>query len=170
MLSERGCPIGRCPLVQVLFVCTGNICRSPTAEGVFRALVGREGLVDRVGADSAGTHHYHVGEPPDQRSAAAAAKRGVAIDGLRARQARAGDFDVFDMVVAMDRSHHVELARLCPPGREGRLHLFMHFAPDYAVEDVPDPYYGGSGGFERVLDMIEAGCKGVLEHIRRTML
>ncbi|MBF0324777.1 MAG: low molecular weight phosphotyrosine protein phosphatase [Alphaproteobacteria bacterium] len=156
-------------MIKVLFVCTGNICRSPTAEGVFRALVAAEGLVDRIGWDSAGTHGYHVGEPPDQRSTAAAARRGIAMADLRARKVAAADFDEFDLVLAMDRSHHDILARLCPKGREERLALFMDFAPAWGIKDVPDPYYGGADGFERVLDMIEAGARGVLVHLRERL-
>lgn len=152
--------------MKVLFVCTGNICRSPTAEGVFRALVTAEGLDDRIGTDSAGTHGYHVGEPPDQRSTAAARRRGIPLDDLRARKVSAADFEHFDLVLAMDRGHHDILSRLCPKGREQRLALFMDFAPDWGIKDVPDPYYGGSDGFERVLDMIEDGARGVLHHLK----
>ncbi len=152
-------------VVRVLFVCTGNICRSPTAEGVFRALVARHGLEGEIGADSAGTHGYHVGEAPDPRSCAAARARGVVLDDLRARQVSPADFSAFDLVLAMDRGHHAHLARLCPPGREERLRLFLDFAPHLGVRDVPDPYYGGPDGFERVLDLIEAGCEGLLRRI-----
>ncbi len=157
-------------VVRVLFVCTGNICRSPTAEGVFRALVARAGLAGRVEADSAGTHGAHVGEPPDARSAAAARSRGIVLDSLRARQVAAADFAAFDLVLAMDRGHHAQLARLCPPGRADRLRLFMDFAPDLGIRDVPDPYYGAGDGFARVLDLIEAGCDGLLAHIRATLV
>ena len=153
-------------MVKVLFVCTGNICRSPTAEGVFRTLVARHGLECEIGTDSAGTHDYHVGEAPDSRSCAAARARGVVLDDLRARQVTRADFAAFDLVLAMDRGHYAQLARLCPPGSEGRLHLFLDFAPQLGVRDVPDPYYGGGDGFERVLDLIEAGCEGLLQHIR----
>ena len=156
-------------MVKVLFVCTGNICRSPTAEGVFRAVVARAGLDRRIAADSAGTHGYHVGDPPDARSCAAARGRGIELDALRARQVTAADFTEFDLVLAMDRGHHAQLARLCPPGRHDRLHLFMDFAPGLGIRDVPDPYYGAGDGFERVLDMIEAGCDGLLAHIRATL-
>jgi protein-tyrosine phosphatase len=156
-------------MIKVLFVCTGNICRSPTAEGVFRALVAAEGLGDRIATDSAGTHGYHIGAPPDQRSSAAARRRGVVLDDLRARKVSVADFDEFDLVLAMDRSHHDILARLCPKGREGRLALFMDFAPGWGIKDVPDPYYGGADGFERVLDMIEAGAHGVLTRLRERL-
>jgi protein-tyrosine phosphatase len=157
-------------VIKVLFVCTGNICRSPTAEGVFRDLIEREGLANRVVVDSAGTHAYHVGEPPDGRSSAAARRRGIILDHLRGRQVVAGDFEDFDVVVAMDRSHHEAMVRLCPRERRNRLHLFMHFAPSFGIADVPDPYYGAGDGFERVLDMIEAGSAGLLDHLRKTAL
>ncbi len=156
--------------INIMFVCTGNICRSPTAEGVFRALVARAGLDGRIATDSAGTHGYHVGEPPDARSCAAARGRGIDLDSLRARQVRPADFAEFDLVLAMDRGHHAQLARLCPPEHRHRLHLFMDFAPDTGIRDVPDPYYGSGDGFERVFDLIEAGCAGLLAHIRATML
>lgn len=157
-------------MIKVLFVCTGNICRSPTAEGVFRALVEAEGLAGRIATDSAGTHGYHVGEAPDGRSAAAALRRGVDLSDLRARKVRPGDFSDFDLVLAMDRGHADILRRQCPPDLAGRVRLFLDFAPDLGIKDVPDPYYGGGDGFERVLDMVEAGARGVLEHIRAKLL
>lgn len=157
-------------VVKVLFVCTGNICRSPTAEGVFRALVERVGLGRAITVDSAGTHSYHVGEPPDPRSCRAARERGVVLDDQRARKVRPDDFTEFDLILAMDRGHHRHLAQMCPRGAEGRLHLFMSFAPSWEIEDVPDPYYGEGDGFARVLDMIEEGSANLLDHIRRTHL
>ncbi|BAE49673.1 low molecular weight protein-tyrosine-phosphatase [Paramagnetospirillum magneticum] len=157
-------------MVKVLFVCTGNICRSPTADGVFRALVAAEGLAERIGVDSAGTHAYHVGEPPDSRSAEAARRRGYELQDLRARQLKKSDFEEFDLLLAMDRGHLDLMARACPPERRDRLALFLSFAPQLGLKDVPDPYYGQGGGFERVLDMIEAGSAGLLAHIRERML
>lgn len=157
-------------MIKVLFVCTGNICRSPTAEGVFRALVAAEGLAGHVATDSAGTHAYHVGEPPDGRSTAAALRRGIDLSDLRARKVRASDYAEFDLVLAMDRGHADILRRQCPVDLAGRVRLFLDFAPDLGIKDVPDPYYGGGDGFERVLDMIEAGSAGLLSHIRRDLL
>lgn len=153
-------------MIKVLFVCTGNICRSPTAEGVFRAMAHAQGLASRVIADSAGTHAYHVGEPPDQRSAAAALRRGFDLSPLRARKVRPTDFTDFDLLLAMDRSHLQQLSQMCPKGAEDRVKLFLSFAPQLNLRDVPDPYYGAGDGFERVLDMIEAGSRGLLDHVR----
>jgi len=153
-------------MIKVLFVCTGNICRSPTAEGVFRAMAHTQGLASRVIADSAGTHAYHVGEPPDQRSAAAALRRGFDLSPLRARKVRLTDFAEFDLLLAMDRSHLQQLSQMCPKGAEDRVRLFLSFAPQLNLRDVPDPYYGAGDGFERVLDMIEAGSLGLLDHVR----
>lgn len=162
--------LGGLPLVKVLFVCTGNICRSPTAEGVFAELVRRAHLDGMIQADSAGTHNYHVGEAPDQRSYAAALDRGVDIGHLRARRVRAEDFRDFDLIIAMDHGHHRDLSRLCPPGQEHRLRLFLDFAPHLSSREVPDPYYGDENGFERVLDLCEAAATGLLDHIRRELI
>ncbi len=151
--------------IRVLFVCTGNICRSPTAEGVFRALAKAAGLDGRVEVDSAGTGGWHVGEPPDARSQEAAAHRGIDLSDLRARQVAPGDFAAFDYVVALDRGHLQALRRMAPPDHLDRLHLFLNHARDLDLEDVPDPYYGGANGFDHVLDLVEAGCRGLLAHI-----
>jgi protein-tyrosine phosphatase len=156
-------------MIGVLFVCTGNICRSPTAEGVFRAQVARAGLTDRIAVDSAGTHAYHVGEPPDARASAAARTRGIALDDLRGRQVTAADFTRFDWILAMDRGHLRLLEALRPAEATAALRLFLEFAPALGRQDVPDPYYGGQDGFERVLDMIEAGSRGLLAHLRATL-
>jgi protein-tyrosine phosphatase len=153
-------------MVGVLFVCTGNICRSPTAEGVFRALVDEAGLADRIRVDSAGTHGYHIGEPPDRRSQAAARRRGVDLGGQRAREVSILDFERFDYIVAMERGHVRILEGFCPAGEEHRIRTMLEFAPDLSVTDVPDPYYGGGDGFETVLDMIERAAAGLLADIR----
>jgi protein-tyrosine phosphatase len=152
--------------VRVLFVCMGNICRSPTAEGVFRHLVDAANLSSQIEIDSAGTHAYHVGEPPDPRSQAEARKHGVDLSGQRARQVTARDFSAFDYVVAMDEENYRGLAALCPPGRGNRLHRLCDFAEGCGVRSVPDPYYGGRDGFGDVYRLIEAGAKGLLARIR----
>lgn len=157
-------------MVNVLFICLGNICRSPAAEGVFRALVAREGLDGRVTCDSAGTGSWHIGEPPDRRMRAAAKRRGVDLDSLRGRQVTAADFETFDYVLAMDADNLANLRALCPPGREARLARLLDFAPQLGQRDVPDPYYGGEAGFERVLDLVEAASAGLLADIRRRHL
>jgi protein-tyrosine phosphatase len=154
-------------MIRVLFVCLGNICRSPTAEGVFRKLVVEEGWAERIEIDSAGTHAYHVGAAPDARAQAAARRRGVDLSALRGRQARAQDFERFDYVLAMDRENRDNLLAICPGGLEHKLRLYMEFAPGRAEDEVPDPYYGGPGGFDRVLDMVEEAARGLLEDIRR---
>ena len=156
--------------VNVVFVCLGNICRSPTAEGVFRAVVERHGLGRRIGVDSAGTGAYHVGEPADQRAQAAARRRGFDLSTIRARKATKGDFKRFDYVLAMDRENRAALSRICPPGEEHRLSLFLDYAPRLGRRDVPDPYYGGGDGFELVLDLIEAAAEGLLADIREKHL
>ena len=149
---------------SVLFVCTGNICRSPTAHGVFQKMVQAAGLADRVRVDSAGTHDYHVGEPPDARAQAHARRRGYDLSVLRARQVSSVDFEAFDRILAMDRGHLKILRRQAPPGYAG-LQLFMDYAPPSLGPDVPDPYYGGADGFERVLDMIEHAATGLLRSL-----
>jgi protein-tyrosine phosphatase len=144
----------------------GNICRSPTAHGIFRRLVEQEGLADHILIDSAGTHAYHIGKPPDERAQATALKRGFDLSDLRARQAVAADFEEYDYVLAMDRENHEILASLCPAGYEERLSLFLAYAPDLGIQEVPDPYWGGEQGFEQVFDMLEAASLGLLEEIR----
>ena len=162
--------MGKKGLVKVLFVCTGNICRSPTAEGVFRKLVTREGLANRVHVDSAGTHGYHGGEPPDVRAQEAAKERGIDLSGLRARRAKAADFAKFDYVLAMDFSNIDALRSIDPKASGKKLNLLMTFASGEEVREVPDPYYGDGDGFETVLDMIEDASEGLLAHIRKTHL
>jgi protein-tyrosine phosphatase len=146
----------------------GNICRSPTAEGVFRRLVEERAPHLPIEIDSAGTHDYHVGEPPDSRSVAAAARRGIDLRSLRARQVSDEDFDHFDLIVAMDRLNHVTLLDRAPPAAHERIRLFMEFAGDRNVEDVPDPYYGGPLGFEQVLDLAEEAAAGLLDEVLKS--
>jgi len=153
--------------MRILFVCLGNICRSPTAEGVLRALAAREAPEVPLEVDSAGTASYHVGQPPDPRTRAAAARRGYDISALRARTVEPGDFERFDLILAMDRENLTDLRRRAPTHAHERLRLFLEFAPDAAPEDVPDPYYGGPNGFEEVLDLVEAAARGLLTHLRQ---
>ena len=151
---------------SVLFVCTGNICRSPTADGVFRHLVREAGLEARIRVDSAGTHDYHVGEPPDERAQHHARRRGYDLSELRARQVAREDFEAFDVVLAMDRGHLRILQRLSPPEHRHKLRLFMEFASARHRDEIPDPYYGGERGFEAVLDMVEDAARGLLAEAR----
>ncbi|MEN8178379.1 MAG: low molecular weight protein-tyrosine-phosphatase [Pseudomonadota bacterium] len=157
-------------MIRVLFVCMGNICRSPTAQGVFRGLVEKEGLSHLISTDSAGTIDYHIGKSPDRRARETAVKRGMDISDLRARQAIAEDFLEFDYVLAMDRDNYAELQAICPTGHEEKLHLFLDFAPHLQQREVPDPYYGGRAGFERVFDMVEEAAAGLLNRIKQSGL
>jgi len=152
--------------VRILFVCTGNICRSPAADAVFRALLDQAGLGARVAVDSAGTGDWHVGDPPDSRMCAAARRRGVDMDGLRARQLRRDDFTSFDLILAMDVGHLRALERARPDDATARLALFLEYAPETGLRDVPDPYYDAEDAFERVLDLVEAGARGLLGEVR----
>jgi protein-tyrosine phosphatase len=154
-------------MVRVLFVCMGNICRSPTAQGVFEHLVEHQGLTSLITIDSAGTHAYHVGEPPDGRATQAARKRGIDLGRQRARRVTEDDFQDFDYVLAMDRNNYDDLMLLCPPAHRPKLHLFLEFATGMTEDEVPDPYYGGITGFERVLDLIEQAAQGLLAEIRQ---
>lgn len=151
---------------RVLFVCTGNICRSPTAEAVVRHLLVNEGGGAEIVVDSAGTHAYHVGEPPDGRSIAAARSRGIRMDDLRARLVCREDFARFDLVLAMDEDNLAHLTRIAPPQHRGRVKLFLDYAPASGRREVPDPYYGGRTGFEDVLDLVEEGARGLLAALR----
>jgi protein-tyrosine phosphatase len=153
--------------MKILFVCMGNICRSPTAEGVFREYLTRHAPDLDVEVDSAGTHDYHVGEPPDPRALRAAAGRGLDLSGLRARQVEPRDFERFDLILAMDGDNHAELVRRSPPGLRPRIRLLLEFAASPGRRDVPDPYYGGAHGFEEVLDLVEAAAAGLVEEVRR---
>jgi protein-tyrosine phosphatase len=155
--------------MKILMVCTGNICRSPTAEGVLRNVLEKAGLGQKVQIDSAGTHDYHCGEAPDRRAQLHAKRRGYDLSGLRARLVEEGDFAKFDLILAMDRGHLKLLQRASPPEHRHKVKLYLEFAgmPD---TDVPDPYYGGPDGFERVLDVSEAASRGLLEYARNYLL
>lgn len=147
----------------------GNICRSPTAEGVFAQLVEREGLRQHIEVDSAGTLDYHAGHPPDQRMQRAAARRGFDLSGLSARAVRPEDFRDFDLILCMDRENRAILEEQCPEDLQHRLRMFLEFAesPEFdGVDEVPDPYYGGAAGFEHVLDLVEDGAEGLLRYLR----
>lgn len=157
-------------MFRVLFVCTGNICRSPTAEGVFRSLVEARGLSGRIEADSAGIGSWHVGEPPDARSQRTAKERGIDIGGQRARQVRPDDFAAFDLILAMDGGHYRGLTDDCPERYADRIRMFLDYAPETGIADVPDPYYGAGDGFTRVFEMIEAASQGLLAEIENHRL
>lgn len=149
-------------MTSILFVCLGNICRSPLAEGVFRHTVEQAGHSDRVLIDSAGTGNWHRGNPPDPRSVNVAASNGIDISGLKARQVEQHDFDRFDLILAMDRDNLASLRRLCPAEQAARVRLFLQ-APE---RDVPDPYYGGADGFQNVYELVRNGCLDLLEDLR----
>lgn len=151
---------------SVLFVCMGNICRSPTAEGVFRYHVETAGMAERIEIDSAGTHAYHVGEPADRRARAAAEKRGMSLEGIRARRVSSDDFERFDYIIAMDEDNLARLRDEAPAEHRHKLRLFLEFA-ELDEREVPDPYYGGAAGFERVLDLVEEASRGLLETLKR---
>ncbi len=144
----------------------GNICRSPTAEGVFRQLIEEHGLSDSVTTDSAGTHAYHVGEPPDRRAQATAKNRGFDISDLRARSVAVDDFDLFDYIIAMDADNHANLLALSPELHHDKINLFLNYAPELQKSEVPDPYYGGARGFEDVFDMVTAASEGLIADIK----
>ena len=154
-------------MTKVLFVCMGNICRSPTAQGVFRKMVVDAGIADVVQVESAGTHAYHVGEPPDARAQQAAKKRGYEIGDLRARQVTADDFRDADLILAMDWENLSMLQQQCPKAYKHKLQLLMRFAGEHDAATVPDPYYGGPEGFNTVLDYVEDACQGLLDVVRR---
>lgn len=156
-------------MTSVLFVCTGNICRSPTAEGVFLHMVDRAGLRKLVRVDSAGTHGYHVGDRPDPRAQAAAARRSYDLRKLRARKLQPQDYARFDHLLAMDRGHLSIMLRDSPPEHRHKIRLFMDHAPDLGHHEVPDPYYGDNTGFELVLDLVEAASRGLLQVLRKDL-
>jgi len=154
-------------MTKILFVCMGNICRSPTAEGVTRVLAEKRGLVPGFEFDSAGTHGFHIGKAPDARARAAAAKRGYDLSQLKARQVNEFDFVRFDRILAMDRDNLELLRKACPEENQSKLGLFLEFSTRYMVDEVPDPYYGGPEGFERVLDLIEDAATGLLDRMTK---
>jgi len=153
--------------LSVLFVCMGNICRSPSAEGVFRAHVSQADLYVEIHIDSAGTHAYHVGEPPDSRATSAARNRGIDISSQRARAVEAGDFHRFDYILAMDDSNLEILERMRPEDSRAELKLLVDYCSDPDIDHVPDPYYGGKDGFEQVLDLLDIACAGFIIHLRQ---
>ena len=157
-------------MIKILFVCMGNICRSPTAEGVLRHLVEARGLESRILIDSAGTHGYHAGEPPDPRTVAAAARRGYDLSGIRARRVAANDFLEFHHILAMDQENLTYLRPLKPEGAIADTRLFLEFSRRFPERDVPDPYYGGARGFDYVLDLVEDATDGFLDHLLKTEL
>lgn len=154
--------------IQVLFVCMGNICRSPTAHAVFRKLVKEQKMDKLIEIDSAGTHAYHVGNPPDTRSAKVARGRGIEMNDLRARQVDFGDFIQYDYILAMDHANFSNLKDQALPEHFPKISLFLDYASDWQEQEVPDPYYGGPEGFDRVFDMVTDASLGLLEHIRTT--
>ena len=152
-------------MTSVLFVCMGNICRSPTAEGVFRDKALKAGLLDAVSIDSAGTHDYHIGKQPDTRAQEAARGRGSDLSDLRGRQVSAHDFETVDYILAMDEDNLAILLKQCPAHLQHKVRRFLSFSQRYPNQDVPDPYYGGRDGFNSVLDMVEDGAEGLIEAI-----
>ncbi len=154
-------------MIRVLFVCLGNICRSPASEGVFRNMVSNAGLDDFISVDSAGMGGWHVGESPDPRGQAAAIKRGYNLSDQRARQVTICDFVEFDYIIGMDRSNCAQLVAMAPKKTRDKIKLFLDFAPKFGLQDVPDPYYGGPKGFETVLDLVEEASKGLLDNIKK---
>jgi protein-tyrosine phosphatase len=155
--------------MKILFVCLGNICRSPTAEAVFRSLLSSEAPDLEVDIASAGIGAWHIGEPPDLRAQAAAKRRGMDMSTIRARQIGSDDFARYDLILAMDRQNLAELRKRSPAAYRERVRLFLEFAVERDLDEVPDPYYGGDAGFERVLDLTEAAARGLLEHLRRSI-
>ncbi len=155
---------------RILMVCTGNICRSPTAEGVLRHKLADAGLEGQVIVDSAGTSDYHLGDPPDPRAIARAGLRGYDLTDLRARQITPEDFEVFDLILCMDHGHHTRLTRLCPEGQRGHIRMFLEFSAAEERDEVPDPYYGGAADYDFALDLIEPGVEGLIETLKRDKL
>jgi protein-tyrosine phosphatase len=152
--------------MRILFVCLGNICRSPSAEAVMRAIAAREAPELTIEVDSAGTAGYHIGAPPDARSQEAARRRGYDMSPLRARVVEPADFERFDLILAMDEHNLATLRQRAPAAYRERVRLFLEFAPEAGMDEVPDPYYGGPTGFEHVLDLVEDAARGLITHLR----
>ncbi|MDX1351492.1 MAG: low molecular weight protein-tyrosine-phosphatase [Thiomicrorhabdus sp.] len=156
--------------VSVLFVCLGNICRSPTAHAVFRKMVQDQGLEDLITIDSAGTAAYHIGKHPDSRSMQTARNRGIDMLDLRARKVDFGDFYVYDYILAMDDENYHNLLEMALPEHHDKIQMFLDYTQDYSEREVPDPYYGGAQGFEHVFDLVDSASEGLLEHIKQKHL
>lgn len=155
-------------LYKILFVCLGNICRSPAAENIMNYAIAGAGLSDRIICDSAGTSDYHIGASPDRRMQAAARERGMTFQG-EARQFQVADFEAFDLIIAMDSENYRDILRLAPQGKyRDKVHLMCEFATQHSEQDVPDPYYGGKQGFDRVIDLLLDACNGLLQHVLET--
>ncbi len=153
--------------IKILFVCLGNICRSPTAHGFFQKMVEDEGLQKRIVVDSAGTSSWHIGEPPDSRTVATAQSRGVDLSALRGRQLQKSDLDEFDYVLAMDKDNLSNIERFCSPQSKAKTGLFLSYAKNSDLIEVPDPYHGGQGGFDHVFDLVVDACEGLMDHLRK---
>ena len=164
-LLNRETAMNNTEKVKVLFVCMGNICRSPTAHGVFENLVKSENLEKQLEIDSAGTHAFHVGNPPDRRAMETAEKRGIDLSYITARKVSDADYGYYDYILAMDSDNYSLLDQDCPSEYKIKLSLFLDFAPEHPLDEVPDPYYGGIKGFENVFDMIDAASRGLLDDI-----
>jgi len=161
--------IPKVPVFSVLFVCMGNICRSPTAHGVLRQRLHALGLGSRVRVDSAGTHDYHPGRPPDERSQAHALERGYDLSDLRARQIRAEDFGLHDLILTMDQGNLDLVLAQCPPAQAYKVQMFTSFCQRQSSVAVPDPYYGDAKAFDEVLDLVEDACEGLLQHVQQRL-
>jgi len=156
-------------MIRILFVCMGNICRYPMAEGVFQSLLEKHGLADQVLIESAGTHAYHVGKLPDQRAIRTAEERGVDLSRLRARQVEPGDLEEYDLVLVMDEHNYDTVLFICAKQHQHKLGFLLDYAPHLKTRNLPDPYYGGEIGFARVMDMIEDACEGLLSHLQEQL-
>lgn len=154
-------------MVKVLFVCLGNICRSPTAHGIFEKMVISAGLQDKIGVDSCGTGSWHVGQPPDERTLKTARERGYDISHLRARKLAAEDFDRFDYILSMDTRNLADVIKKAPADYKGQIKLLLDFSKERNVLEVPDPYYGGDEGFDRIFNMIESACECLLDELKK---